>query len=218
MKKGILSAVVCMFVAVSLVACGGGGDGGGGGGTDATPSANYSGTWSFPATLALNDCNLSDMQNTLSLTNYVTHSGTSVNVVSGTVNLSGTTNDKDGFEVYSDVSTDSNGCQGMVGIRYDGASDGNADAALAIVVQCESLQCTVGYQGTAVRTSTSTALALKAEAAEADTTLYSFMNQCRQHTFEKSYAPPIDNLPLDKEGLKQKVTEITRSALDKKRS
>ena len=35
MKKGILWAVVCMFVAVSLVACGGG-DGGGGGGGDAT--------------------------------------------------------------------------------------------------------------------------------------------------------------------------------------
>lgn len=118
MKKiftSLIAAFFCSFIGLTyviLISCGGGGGDGGGSAPSPTPEpTNYSGTWQFSGTLSYNNCNLSGFSNTLSATNIVTHSGNDIVLVSGRVTLTGKTHDEDGFEVYSPITTDSNGCK-----------------------------------------------------------------------------------------------------------
>lgn len=169
---------------------------------------NYSGTWIFSGVLAYNNCNLSGFPNAVSATNRVTHTGNNVVLVSGTVTLTGTTHNEDGFEVYSPITTDSNGCRSQIGERYEGASDGNANAAVLFVAQCGTLSCGLGYAGTALRQSSSSAISIETESYSA---LDSLINNCIPKMFEKNFNSAKDDLPLDEEGLKESLADAVKS-------
>lgn len=174
---------------------------------------NYSGQWSFQGALMVNDCDLSGLDNTISATNTISHSGNNVVLISGAVTFTGTTNDKDGFDVYSPLATFEDGCTGLSGYRYEGASDGNAVAALAIVVDCGSVQCNVGYGGTSVRQINNNALSF---ITDSNSTLKSLMDKCAQQTLEKRADSSKKTLPLDEESLKATVTDIAKAAISEK--
>lgn len=129
--------VLCLFSA-----CGGGGGGGGG-------SAFYGGLWRFAGVNALNDCNIDiPVQVIANLT--VNQDGERVVVDSGNVVLEGTTNEEDGFAVAHSGVTE-NGCALALAYVFKDASDGEADTGFAIVSRCGSLQCSVAYGGTSLR-------------------------------------------------------------------
>ena len=198
-----------------LVSCGGGGGDGGGSAPSPTPEpANYSGTWYFTNSLAYNDCNLSGMNHTANAINKVTHSGDDVVLVEQSMTLTGTTHDDDGFQVLSQVYTYSNGCIGAVVVRYEDASDGNADAALVFGVQCGSQQCFVGYAGTSVRQSLSTE---NFSENESDSTYDSFMSECAQQIYEKKSDSSIEESQLDEKNLKEVVINAAKSLISEKR-
>jgi hypothetical protein len=181
---------------------------------DAPPlTANYSGKWSFQGTLAVNDCALSGLDNTVSATNTISHSGNNVVLVSGSLTMTGTTNDEDGFDVHSPLIDLGDGCIGLSGYRYEGASDGNAFAIFAMVVQCGSAQCGVGYGGTSVRQINNNALSFK---TDSNSTLKSLMDKCAQQTVEKRSDSSKKMLPLDEEGLKAMVADVAKSAIAEK--
>jgi len=210
----LITAIIYSLIGLALftlISCGGGGGDGGGSAPSPTPEpANYSGTWQFSGTLSYNNCNLSGLSNTLSATNIVTHSGDDIVLVSGKVTLTGKTHDEDGFEVYSPITTDSNGCKSQAAYRYEDASDGNAKAALAIAVQCGTLACAIGYGGTSVLQSNDTEIS-----TEMETNLDSLMNRCFQQTVEKKPDSSMENLPLNEEGLKAVLTDVAKVVINK---
>ena len=119
------------------------------------PTSAYSGTWLFQATTLLpNDCNLTGFDALHSTVNEVSQSGNNVMLVSGQViPFSGTTNDKDGFDVYSD-NVGVSGCTFISNsYRYEGVGDGNAIVTHTYVGQCGGKTCSAGWGGTAVRQS-----------------------------------------------------------------
>ena len=85
----------------------------------------------------------------------VNQDGSRVVVDSGTIVLTGTTNDEDGFAVQNVGSPDANGCVTGTAYAFKNASDGNADVGVALVVRCPTssgnLECAVGYGGPGVR-------------------------------------------------------------------
>ena len=179
---------------------------------DAPPlTPNYSGQWSFQGTLIVNDCGFSGFDNTVSATNTISHSGNNVVLISGSVTFTGTTNDEDGFDVYSPLAIFEDGCTGLSGYRYEGASDGNAVAALAVVVQCGSVICGLGYGGTSVRQINNNALSF---ITDSNSTLKSLMDKCAQQTLEKRADSSEKTLPLDEESLKATVTDIAKAAIN----
>ena len=136
----------CIFAVLvsTLVACGGGG------GDDSSSTGNYAGTWDVSATRVINDCGLPLPAN-VTVSPLVNQDGTRVVVNSGTIVLTGMTNDEDGFAVKNIGSPDANGCVTGTAYNFKNASDGNADVGVALVVQCGNRQCAVGYGGQGVR-------------------------------------------------------------------
>lgn len=213
MKK-IVYAII--FIAtLSLISCGGGGGGDGSTTTTTTtvlPTPNYSGTWSFNGFLFINDCNLV-APTVFTATPIVSHSGNNVVVVSGSVVLTGRTNDKDGFEVASQPVSYISGCVSVVAYVFEGASDGNAAVGFGYAGQCGSRVCTVGYGGTAVRLSYDSTISIE---NKSDTSLDSLMDKCAEQIFEKRLDSSKEDLPLDQEGLKAAATEAAMSVISDK--
>ena len=81
-------------------------------------------------------------------------------VDSGSITLTGSTNEYDGFTV-SAVTAGSDGCTNAYAYEFRNASDGEAEVALGIGVRCGSSQCVVAYGGAAVRNGSRLALAGK---------------------------------------------------------
>jgi hypothetical protein len=71
-------------------------------------------------------------------------------VQAGSLTLTGSVNDNDGFEALI-TRPGTNGCTQAASLVFTNASDGNADAGLAFAAQCGNITCTVGYAGSAVR-------------------------------------------------------------------
>lgn len=83
----------------------------------------------------------------------VTQDGSNVTVQAGSLTLTGTTTDKDGFTAMM-TRPGTNGCtQGMV-VELRDASDGEALVGIALGAECRGQTCAVGYGGTATRTAT----------------------------------------------------------------
>ncbi len=141
-RLAILGSVLTMSVLAS--GCGGGGGDG--------ASADYQGTWSFVGTKMTDTCR-SSLSPNMGATLIVTQNGSDVTVQSGSLTLTGTVNDKDGFDA-SLIRQGRNGCTEGVSVGTRDASDGTGIAAFAMAVQCRDVTCAVGYGGTATRTST----------------------------------------------------------------
>ena len=147
MKKSTNTYLVIAAIMASLLGgCGGGGGGG---------QASYAGQWVFVGRNLINDCN-ANVPTTETLNWTVNQDGSTVVVNSGQVTLQGSTNDKDGFEVTAYSTNSSNGCETGYGIGFEDASDGEAQAVVALVVKCGNVTCRIGYGGIATRQSTST--------------------------------------------------------------
>ena len=133
----------------SLICCvvGQTGCGGGGGSGD---SSGYSGTWNYNTTLAVNACRL-PVDPTINGTLTVTQDGSNIIVQGGSLTLTGTTNDKDGFTATVTRPAE-NGCTSGMLIEFREASDGEALVGIAMAAECRGRTCGVGYGGTATRT------------------------------------------------------------------
>jgi hypothetical protein len=141
-RSFVFSALACCLMAQT--GCGGGG------GSDA--SSAYSGTWDYRTALASNACRLA-VDATFNGTLRVTQDGSNVTVQGGSLTLTGTTNDKDGFSAMV-TRPAANGCTSGMLIEFRDASDGEAQVAIAIAAECRGRTCAVGYGGTGTRTST----------------------------------------------------------------
>lgn len=136
-------ALILTSVAMLLsVGCGGGGGGG---------TTSYAGTWQFRGVKVVDQCN-SGVSATISSTMLVNQNGSEIAVQLGNVSLSGSVNDKDGFDASTTRPGD-DGCTVGYSVTYRDASDGEADVGLALGVQCGNRTCAVGYGGGAVRLS-----------------------------------------------------------------
>ena len=151
---GLVSSVV------ALTGCGGGGSNGGG-------SAGYSGTWSYQ-TVKLSDVCRLGLASTFNGTMTIEQSGSFITVQAGSLQLTGTTNDKDGFNA-SVTRPGSNGCRQASAMELREASDGNGPIAIAIGAQCGNRTCVVGYGGAATRTSTKTLVGKSSDDAPSST-------------------------------------------------
>lgn len=136
----VIRIAASTIIMIGAISCGGGGGGG---------TSFYGGVWDFAGTKVLDDCNSGMDTNTI-LTLTVNQDEDYVVVDSGSLTMTGTTNDHDGFDV-SGSSTMSNGCVGGYAYGFRDASDGSADVALAIVANCGGSTCSLGYAGTAIR-------------------------------------------------------------------
>lgn len=132
--------LISVLVLGSLLACGGGGGGGGG--------SSYSGTWDVATRKAYDECNVGAESVFVARIN-VNQNGNEVVVNSGTVTLTGTTNDQDGFSVSGGFL--SQGCTISAAYVFGDASDGDASVGFALTARCGNSQCTVGYGGRAQR-------------------------------------------------------------------
>jgi hypothetical protein len=81
----------------------------------------------------------------------VTQDGSNITVQAGSLTLTGTTNDKDGFTAMMTRPGTSGCTQGML-VELREASDGDALVGIALAAQCRGQTCAVGYGGTATRT------------------------------------------------------------------
>lgn len=142
------------IVATAIASCvlSGAGCGGGGGSDSGSNSAPYAGTWDYQTTKLSDSCRLGTSAQ-LNATMTVEQHGSSVSVQAGSVSLSGATNDKDGFTATG-TQAGPNGCTQGFGISLQDASDGRGLIAVVVAVQCGNRTCSVGYGGTATRTST----------------------------------------------------------------
>jgi len=136
MKKSII-AIFCFFA----FACGGSSGGGG------TPF--YGGIWDFAGSRFLDDCNLRPPANVGAILT-VNQDNNRVVVNSGQIVLTGETNNEDGFTV-THSSTAANGCQTATAYAFHNASDGVANAGLAMIIRCGAQQCQIGYGGQALK-------------------------------------------------------------------
>jgi hypothetical protein len=155
------------LVAIAIASCilSGIGCGGGGGSDSGSNSARYAGTWDYKTIKLSDSCNLRANAQ-LNATMTVQQNGSSVSVQAGSLSLTGVTNDKDGFNANL-IQPGTNGCTQGFGISLQDASDGEGLIAVAIAVQCGNRTCSVGYGGTAVRSSTrSNTKSLDADATE----------------------------------------------------
>jgi len=123
-----------------LSACGGGGGG---------SSSNYGGSWAFQGTKVVDTCR-SSLPQVTSANLVVTQNGSAVTVQSGSLTLTGSVNNNDGFDVLV-TRPGTNGCTQASSLVFRNASDGTADAGLAFAAECGNVTCTVGYGGIAVR-------------------------------------------------------------------
>ena len=204
----IVSIMFYSFLGIALLTAVNCGGGGGGGGEQTSMPVNYSGTWRVPVTLALNDCNLSNISQSNTATNIVSHSSNNVVVVSGTATLTGNLNDKDGFDVYGPVYTQTYGtvnCAAQAGIRYEGASDGVADAILAAIAECGGVQCIIAYKGIATRQNNSTALV---EESHIDDTVSTLLNSCGRQISS------LDNVSKDTSVDENALTQAVSAVLN----
>lgn len=146
MRTNLTYLRVSLIVApiLTLSACGGGGGG---------SSPNYSGSWAFQGTKVLDTCR-STLPNVSTANLVVTQDGSAVTVQAGSLTLTGSVNDKDGFDALV-TRPGTNGCTQAASLVFTNASDGTADAGLAFAAQCGNITCTVGYAGGAVRGATS---------------------------------------------------------------
>ena len=173
---------------------------------------NYTGTWLFKGTEAVDTCSINE-DITFTSQPRVSQSGSNVVVVSGTVTMTGTTNDMDGFDVYGPVTTGANGCQSQSGYRFTNASDGNAGVQLAIAVQCGSTQCGIRWDGGAVRQSFNTALSI---VTTYDMNMDSIIDKCVQQIIENKPDSSQEKLTLDEESLKKMVTDVLKAVPSEK--
>ena len=127
-----------LFVAC-IAACGGGG----GGGDD---TGFYGGTWNFRGALLINECG-GDVSNPFVVDLLVNQDGDGVVVNSGSATLTGSVTENDGFLVTDERVI--NGCNSVAGYEFRNASDGEADVAFAIILNCGGVSCSVGWGGTA---------------------------------------------------------------------
>lgn len=139
-RSFIFTAIACCLMAQT-------GCGGGGGSDD---SSAYSGTWDYSTSLASNECRLA-VDGSMNGTLQVTQDGSNITVQGGSLTLTGTTNDKDGFTAIV-TRPASNGCTAGMLIEFREASDGEALVGIAIAAECRGRTCGVGYGGTATRT------------------------------------------------------------------
>ncbi len=139
-------SIISAALSFSLLLCGCGGGGGDG------SSGTYQGTWGFVGTKLTDTCR-SSLGNNIGATLIVSQNGSAVTVQSGSLTLTGSVNDKDGFDA-SLIRPGDDGCTQGVSVGLRDASDGTAIAAYALAVQCRGVTCAVGYGGTATRTST----------------------------------------------------------------
>lgn len=121
--------------------------GGGGGGTGNTKGF-YAGMWTVSATKVVDDCQ-AGLDETISRTVTVNQNGNTVVLDSGSLVLTGTTNEDDGFTVTHSDFTD--GCTRAAAYSFGNASDGLADVGFALSVQCGVAKCTAAYSGSGER-------------------------------------------------------------------
>jgi hypothetical protein len=143
MTNFTLRMLLSFSVTTVLYSCGGGGGGGN--------SAFYGGVWQFQGVKVIDDCNF-NAPNSATLTLNVNQAGDEVIADVGSLQFSGMTNDEDGFTIIHQQPADDL-CETASAIAFKEASDGNANAGYAIVTKCRSLTCSVGYSGTAIRSS-----------------------------------------------------------------
>jgi hypothetical protein len=138
-----LLAIGLFITTLAGIGCGGGGGDG--------DSGNYTGLWRHGMQLVVNDCQLSNAEQSISGEFTVAQDGNNVVVNMGSLTLSGEKNDKDGFAVGT--RTEAAGCAVVLALGLTNASDGNADAVRAIAIQCRTNGpvCTVGHTGSATR-------------------------------------------------------------------
>ena len=170
LKVNILYSLISISLFV-LVSCGGGGDDGGSSPPPPPPPpADYSGTWLTQQVLTRNECH-DNLEDTLTTTLIIKHTGDYVLMTfPGSLGIdirTGSTNDKDGFDVYSTY-TDPAKCIITTHTKFENASDGNADIVTSVATQCGKAVCTGAYEGTAVRQSLKTDRSVE---TESDSTL-----------------------------------------------
>lgn len=209
MKKSFSLLIALFFV----VSCGGGG-GGDSSAPPPPPPPNYSGTWSFQGSLQINTCNLLGFPATITTNPVVNHNGNDVVVVSGTITLTGHTNDRDGFDVVGPAVADSSGCIAATSYVFYDASDGNADAGMAVAAVCGGTACAIAYGGPAVRQSFITVA--KWLVTEPDSMLESLIDDCFQKTFNESINSPMESLPLDEDALKAAAIDAAKAVIGEK--
>jgi len=139
--RKIAFCAVLALAAIVAAACGGGGGG--------SKKGFYAGIWNFNGLKVLDDCR-TNAPGSVSSQLIVNQDGKRVVVNSGRVTMEGETTDKDGFEVTFVTTTDS-GCLLGTACIFENASDGIADAGMAVVLECGRQSCSVVYAGSAVR-------------------------------------------------------------------
>lgn len=131
----------CTLFSLATTGCGGGGGGG-------TPF--YGGIWRFRGLKVVDTCRISN-ESVFSTTLTVNQIEDRVVVDSGRVVLEGNTNEEDGFNVSN--SSENGNCRTISQYQFKDASDGDAEAVLAITTTCGVARCELGFAGNAERSS-----------------------------------------------------------------
>ncbi len=188
-KRNILG-MICLL---TLANCGGGGGG--------SSSKFYGGVWDFVARKIVDSCQTNASSNFNAVVT-VNQDGDNVVANSGTITLSGKTNDKDGFDVTG-TSTTSQGCAAAYGYRFIDASDGIADAILAILVRCGSAQCDLGYGGSASKRSNKESILLSS----------STLNQSAEELAQSCISGTINSKSIGESSILEDTTSLLESLL-----